>query len=598
LKIFNFLKTGFLKWVMSLSLQIRIILLYSVFTILLIILVSEISFNITLSLIKEKEKSILEDSMVYVNDRINLKVEAINKRFLDIFSETQFIDLYFQINEEETVGYRQVDSDFLGFFKNIVIQNQDILNSIVMVTESGELFCSEHIPSSKYDDISEKDYYTRAMENKNIIVYTASDEGIAISKSFYFQEGTHGDRVGYKTDDDSMYSVLVFFLRKQYFEKILDNIPKRRNIAMYIVDRNGYVIVDSKTGGYSESECSNILKSIDRAGSGSSEIRSDGRNLVINQNSLYTACWQLVSVYDQSILNKDANSISRKIIMVLLVSFVAVILIANFISNSVTKPLRKLTRLMNRAEENNLDISYNIKYNDEIADLCRTFNSMMKRINELVLRIQKEEKLKREEELKALQAQINPHFLYNTLDTIYWLAKMEKKDEIAELVGDLGGFFRLSLNNGNEITTLWNEVEHVKKYLSIQKVRYKDKFNYSIHIDENLYKARIPKLILQPIVENSLVHGFKSINYKGMIEISANACGENTVIKIRDNGRGLERDIMEKLRSGGTASDNTGYALNNVMERIKLHVGTQYGMEICSTHGESTTVTITLPLSQ
>lgn len=595
MRILDTFKKRLLKCVMNLTLRTRIIFLYSVLTFVLILIIGNISSAITLSLLKEKEKSILEDSLNYVNDRISLKIKAINERFINTFSETRFIDLYFQIDKEKTAGYRQVDSDFMNYFNDIVIQNQDTLESIVMVTNSGDLFCNRYMQAADYGNIFEKEYYIKAMAEKNAILYTASDKAIMISKSFYYLSGKLNDRVGTESDD-SLYNVLTFFLKKQYLQKILDDISKSRNIDIYIVDSNGYIVVSSLMADSSDmGDYIDMHEATDFEGSGSSEVNSNGRRLVVNHSKLDITGWQLVSIYDQSILNKDANNASRKIVLILLLSLLAVILIANFISNSVTKPIRNLIRVMNRAEENNLDVNFNIKYNDEIADLCRTFNSMMKRINELVLRIQMEEKLKREEELKALQAQINPHFLYNTLDTIYWLAKVEKMDKIADLTGDLGSFFRLSLNDGNDITTIWKEIEHVKKYMSIQKVRYKDKFDYSIRIEESLYNVRIPKLILQPIVENSLVHGFKGIKHKGVIQIYADACDGKIILEVKDNGTGIDKNMIEQLNGSSTYINKTGYALGNVRERIKLHAGTQYGINICSKTGEGTVVNISLP---
>ena len=212
--------------------------------------------------------------------------------------------------------------------------------------------------------------------------------------------------------------------------------------------------------------------------------------------------------------------------------------------------------------------------------------------------MKKEQKQLRKAEFELLQAQINPHFLYNTLDAIVWSAEAGNQKQVVNMVGSLSDFFRSSLNKGKEIVSIKEELVHVKSYLEIQQIRYQDILCYEINVPESLNKYQIPKITIQPIAENALYHGIKNKRGGGKITIEGYENEDTVIIEVKDNGIGIDEkrlfEIKESLENSDNNSD-TIYGIYNVNERIRLNYGEQYGLKICSIYGEGTTVKILIP---
>ena len=203
-------------------------------------------------------------------------------------------------------------------------------------------------------------------------------------------------------------------------------------------------------------------------------------------------------------------------------------------------------------------------------------------------------------EVRLLQAQINPHFLYNTLDTIVWLAEAGKKEEVVSMVTYLSDFFRTTLSGGRDIITVADDKRHIESYLKIQKFRYQDVLDYEIRIQEEILDIQVPKLMLQPLVENALGHGIRNKRGKGKIEIIGERVGEDIIFKVIDDGRGMSRDELFRLLQSmednkNTASENGGFGIVNVNQRIRNYYGERYGVTFESVLGEGTTATVRIP---
>ena len=237
----------------------------------------------------------------------------------------------------------------------------------------------------------------------------------------------------------------------------------------------------------------------------------------------------------------------------------------------------------------------------ELSVLNSSFNSMIEKIGNLVEDIRVEQLNLRATELKLLQAQINPHFLYNTLDTIIWLAEAGKKDDVVMMVTTLSDFFRTTLSKGRDYISVREEEAHIRSYLQIQQFRYRDILEYSIDIPEELYEYPILKLTLQPLVENALYHGIKNKRGLGHIRVSGEKQEGSLIFRVWDDGRGMESDRLEKVRRliGGEEevdrSDPSGFGLFNVAQRLRLNYGAQYGISLESVYGEWTEVTVVIP---
>jgi two-component system sensor histidine kinase YesM len=238
---------------------------------------------------------------------------------------------------------------------------------------------------------------------------------------------------------------------------------------------------------------------------------------------------------------------------------------------------------------------------DEITELGLSFNIMIGKIKELLdSKIKEQDNLKKAE-LRALQAQINPHFLYNTLDTIIWMAESKKTDQVVEIVTALSSFFRISLSKGMDWITIGEEVERIRNYLTIQKMRYHDILDFKIEVDEAVADNTILKLILQPLVENALYHGIKNKRQGGMISVRAKRKGvDEILLEVEDDGIGLTPEKLAQLRAdlnddSGDIKLESGYGIGNVNNRIRLYYGKQYGLSLQSAYNAGTCVTLVIP---
>ena len=284
------------------------------------------------------------------------------------------------------------------------------------------------------------------------------------------------------------------------------------------------------------------------------------------------------------------------------IAFALILMLCLFLSYyiplSITRPIRRLAQVTDQVAKGDLTVRSDVTGGLEARVLSDSMNTMIDKINELLEQVKTEQVRLRKAEFELLQSQINPHFLYNTLDAIVWLAEAGEQKKVVSMVGSLSDFFRISLNQGQDILDVREELQHVRSYLEIQQMRYQDILQYEICVPEELYSSRIPKITLQPLVENALYHGIKNKRGKGMIRIDGEMEDSDCILRITDNGRGMTPERLGQVREGirnRNACETEIYGLYNVNERIRLNFGEKYGITITSTYGEGTCVTVRLP---
>ena len=299
---------------------------------------------------------------------------------------------------------------------------------------------------------------------------------------------------------------------------------------------------------------------------------------------------------------KSLLSTVRWLIIFLIVIVLFIYFISRRLSKRITEPITDLVEMTEKFAGGDFTVRYHTDRNDEMSTLAESFNSMVKEIETLIDDIHKEQENAKDAELRLLQEQINPHFLYNTLDAIMWMTESGENQKAIQIIQELSSFFRISLSKGEREILIRNEREHVKSYLEIQRYRYQDILDYEIHFDEDILDYHIQKLTLQPIVENALYHGIKNKRGKGLIEVYGMKDGDDIVFKIKDNGIGMKDDELDRLRKLISydddvikESDQSGFGMANVEKRIEMLYGTKYGMSVESKYMTGTTVTVRIP---
>ena len=305
-------------------------------------------------------------------------------------------------------------------------------------------------------------------------------------------------------------------------------------------------------------------------------------------------------------LNAMQNEIQLQLLVEMVIILVlitcGVVFLARYTSRltkSVSVPVEQLGKRIKDIGEGDLTVKEPVKSDiNEIKDLSVGMENMVARMDTLMKESTEKQESLRKAELALLQAQINPHFLYNTLDTIIWLIEAGKSDDAVEMVSNLSSFFRSSLSNGEDIISLGDEEKQVISYLQIQQVRYKDILNFSVDIDPDIKSVRMPKLTLQPLVENALYHGVKLKRAAGHISVTGRLDGDDIVLEVKDDGAGMPQERLEQIRKSLSSGERVGFGLTTVHERLQLFFGPRYGLCVESTEGTGTTVTARIPASK
>lgn len=391
----------------------------------------------------------------------------------------------------------------------------------------------------------------------------------------------------------------IFFVDLNYssISELCDAISFGSRGYVYILDRDGNLIYHPQQqllySGLKQERISEIISC-----TGDSFVTDDGKLYSISRSE--ETGWTVVGVsYIEELLKNNTQTTKIYIYSAILILLAATAL-AFFLSNEITKPIKALRDSMREVEKGNFDhASLEIQGTHEIARLSGSFNIMIQEIKNLMEQNVQEQRLKRKSELKALQAQINPHFLYNTLDSIIWMAEWGKTKEVVTMTSALAKLLRQSISNQNELVRVEEEVEYTRSYLTIQKMRYKDKLEYEILMEPKLMDLKVPKLILQPLVENAIYHGIKYKEGKGTVLVEGHRTEEEIILKVTDDGIGMDEERLSKIfeKKESTIRKN-GVGVLNVHERIQLYYGKNYGLAFFSTPGKGTTVEIHIPFAE
>lgn len=451
-------------------------------------------------------------------------------------------------------------------------------------------------------DYSKLDWYAKAVAKPQDAIITGpnrhsffdtDDEVISLSREVQsYENGTFR-------------GVILINLNMNKITEICNSFQEKQENFICIINDKGELVYEQQNGrerfAFDEKENRQELNTaLGKTKESCFRLNYRGEKYLITRTDMKTTGWTLVSMVPYKSVMAETMAISGVMILAVAITLIVTLLLLNRILTGVVKPLKKLEKYMVQVNPDNMDQRMEILTDDEIGHLSMKFNQMMDRIRNLKEQVIEEQEDKRKYELQALQAQINPHFLYNTLDSIIWMAETNDSNIVA-MTEALAKLFRISLNKGNEEISLERELEHVKNYLIIQSMRYADKFTYEISAEPGVERCRTIKLILQPIVENCIYHGIKKKRGTGKITIRAYRREQNLIIEVSDDGCGMPEEICRKILSDEIESEDisgSGIGVKNVNERIQLRFGKKYGLSYSSEEGVGTTVTYVLPYNE
>lgn len=473
---------------------------------------------------------------------------------------------------------------------DITLASDEFIKSIIIVSKDGQILSNESgLTMSKSTNMMQETWYRSAIDNggqpyltsARMQDFTMDKDTWVVSNSREITNVT-GDNLG----------VLLIDLDYEVIEDYLADLDLGKEGFSFILNENQEVVYHANPVYFQNEGKKRELQAVvdDQATYDSKE------NTLTYTHSLQNADWLLVSVSSQDSL----LAMKQQLLEIFLWVGIGLLLVAatsvHLFAGRITAPFQKLEQAMQDIETGLKEIPIDAKGCYEAQSLTRHFNTMTHKIDKLMAEIKEKEKHLRTSEISALHSQINPHFLYNTLDTIVWMAEFGDHEKVIDLTKALASFFRLSLSGGSELTTVEHELQHVERYLFIQKERYGDKLNYEIHCEDAVKDLEMPKLIVQPIVENALYHGIRGLSNGGEITITASSEGDELILLVHDTGEGFDVGALNTIAEK-TTTKLGGVGIRNVDERIRLYYGEEYGVRVNSSKTDGTTVRIHLASS-
>lgn len=535
------------------------------------------------------------------------EIELINNNLDTMFSGTEDYLRIIASNEllqQEMVTYTKEQNQVLGnlrissamskIMSNIVSPNTRIAGVAVFVGQE-MVYAGYDIDHNSAYKILGKDYLKRVASNQkptwgdmNLLNYRDYRKEYVMPVSKIVMNKETGERLG----------LVSLFLNEENIRQIYEKSSDLKQKQYYILSGDYNIISSSQT----HQLTNNVLEVLSLTKSNLAELQNNGQLLNEKEKQLYTVGtyekfnWKIMSNTSMDSFFKDKQKMVISNVLILSVIVAAVFGGAYLISHTIMKPLYSLLETMNQISKGQMDRRASDP-KGEIGILAKSFNQLMDKLQDSMEQIYIQQKQKRKSELQLLQSQIKPHFLYNAMETISSFVKLEEKEKALATIYNLSSFYRKSLNGGKEIIKISEEVEILENYFKIQCLRYENYMQYEIEIEKEVGDCLIPKLILQPLVENAIYHGIKQSVEKGIIIIRGYRKGTDIQLEVFDTGVGIDEAGLEKVRQELKRKDDKkdSFGLYNVNERIKLFFGSDYGIEFESLKGEYTQVTVCIP---
>lgn len=532
----------------------KISVYFFIISILLTIILSYRNYQYSVNILRdsklEQTKQQLKNAGIYISSYLE-KIKGISS----LLSMTQEI---VNINDSKDEMIRNI----IDLTKN----NDSLIKRIIIISKKGKLISTTPIDLETSKDMNNLKWYQNLKKSNNMAMVTTENH-----KGFSMNKTERVISISHKIEKNKeVQGYVVIDLSYKFIEDYVSSINFGENGYAFITTSEEKLLFDSKqmdTNSLVENE--KYLKII------KNRMKPIENDFIASNIYISNTDWLLVGVSSTEQIIELQNKLIVNIITSSLVILFLTIVLSIFVSKWISKPLTNLVEEMKKVDQKFSKIKLEENDSIEIYTLKTEYNLLLDKIKELMKNIEEKENSKRIFELKALQSQINPHFIYNTLDTILWLIEFEENEKAIEVTKSLGMILRSTLSINQDFIMLSKELDHVKNYMDIQKIRYDDKFEYILNIDKNTLDIVVPKLILQPIVENAIYHGIRPKKENSFIKISSYIIDEVLIVKVENNGIDFEIDNQNRIKTV-----LGGIGMSNVQQRIKLLCGEQYGIRI------------------
>jgi len=594
LKLINFLKEVYYNC----SIRRKFIMLLCIQIIVPIVLMGYTAYRKSAQIFQAEVYS--QDVLRMIELRLNDYIQNINLMSKDLLYNQNVYEVLSSHNwSYDPLVYYENEEKISNALKQFLV-SKDEFEAVCLVSADGKFYTVARDPNKTNMRLilPYKEVLNKAMAENGREVWYFDESGTSVNNIFIA-------RVIYDKDRFNEIGLMAILLDKNFLAKEYDDLRGQfmQNIAI-LSPSNKEIIGRNSTD-------KNIYNSdaIKRIKNGRESFVDDKTEMFVSYIAMATPGWKIVSYTPLDILYSDINDLRKLFVLLSAMTIIIVFMLSVYMSSDLIKPINDIVEAMTKVRNGDTTANVSITRGDELGFLANSFNDMTSSMDYLIKQIYMEQITRKDAQLKALQSQINPHFLFNTLDYINWMARINHVDEMTEAVSNLSKLMEASIGKGDRFITVKEEFNYIDYYASIIKLRFEGKIEVVKDVQFETLKIKIPRLLIQPLVENAVYHGIeKSVN-KGIITLKAYISGVCLVIEVIDNGVGIDKDDLDILNDMLSMDNETYFkrfnengnksiGIENVNRRIKLLYGEDYGLSIWSRRGEGTKVIVRIPIDQ
>lgn len=571
----------------------------TIFTAVAILVLSAVLIVTAVS-VQYTDSAIFENSLLYtqtITKQINQNIDSYITYMDNIVSVISGSEdaQYYLFRDNPDGGHKK---RLLEQF-SIILKGRSDIRNIGLVCDGGTFLFNTGYPSQNPDlDLSTQEWYRKAVENTGQSILTSS----------HVQHVIEGERPWVITMSRGISNLVgsrasngAVFIDLNYsaISELCDQNSIGDKGYVFIVDQDGNIVYHPQQQQlYNELQTENI-DAVMKAETDTVTVGKGEHEKIYTISRSDKTGWTVVGCMNVAELLKSSRQAQRIYVICAAGLIVLALILSRVLARNITYPIQRLRDSMQKVQTGEFPATdIEVFSENEIGSLTESFNVMTHRIEELMEQNIHEQEQKRKSELKALQSQINPHFLYNTLDSIIWMAEGKKNEEVVLMTASLARLLRQSISNEDELVSVGQEAEYARSYLTIQKMRYKDKLEFQIDISPAVSGVKIIKLVLQPIIENAIYHGLKYKDSKGLLVVRGYQEGEKAVLEVEDNGVGMDEETLVHIFEKHKVNyHSNGVGVYNVQKRLKLYYGEEYGIVYKSRRNEGTRAVITIPMN-
>ena len=596
-------KSGFLQWFKNQKLGKKIFYTFILASVIPLLAAQVLMLYVISNNMEQKVNDLMVSQLAQISERTALTLDVYTNLVYQIYSDNQIIEgvkAYEEaVPEMRARAYREIcdriqqygiSTGGIECISIILKDGDDITYDFGMASAVDNLW-------NNYADKTDIEAYALAQEDESNMVILPTER---------FQRGGEEERIfhiskqlyDFKNIQKGSIGTIVMSINESVLNAVCSTVQEGADVYTinFITDKQGNVLT------YPNSFYSGITLTKDRTIEAFVENTGElkGKKIAVNSYEEENLGWIFYNVYDKDYILRDVRHIQYLTILIGAVLFLISILLIRYTVSLIEKSTRSIVGGIRQVQQGNLDVQVTVDSEDEMGQIADNFNTMTGKVKGLIGEVKEVTEKKKDAEIRALEAQINPHFLYNTLDSINWMAIEKEEYEISRMLRNLGVILRYSISKSNKMVTVAEMSDWLEKYVSLQRMRFNDAFICEVHVDGAAEKIRVHKLLIQPFVENAIIHGFKGIESGGILRIDVMLSEDKKELNviIEDNGKGMPREMTQKFNHPETAvkDDGRSIGLHNAFARMRMYYGESVSWDVSSILGVGTVITLKLPV--